>query len=142
VNRQRREREKREEAWSSYRALWETLNGAAAASSNSTPPNHSPKSKLLKFTQLPWPIYSSPNDPSLLTKEAISSFLLSGDHSPTKTRKQRLREAILAYHPDRFVGRYMNLVRPEQRDLVNEAVGKVVRALNELMEEGELVSVA
>ncbi|KAF9517563.1 hypothetical protein BS47DRAFT_1277641, partial [Hydnum rufescens UP504] len=87
----------------------------------------------LTFESLPWPTYPPPRNVDMLTKDAISSFLLSSTHSPGKTRKQLLREALLAYHPDRFVGRYLSLVESSQRPLIEDAVGRVIRALNSLM---------
>jgi hypothetical protein len=54
------------------------------------------------------------------------------------TRKNRLRETLLRFHPDKFEGRVMGRVIPEgeEREKVREGVGRVVRALNELMGEG------
>lgn len=128
-----REQEKRAGAWASYRALWDALNSAAAAASVVSD-DHVSAAKLT-FRDVPWPVYPSPVDVEPLTKDAIASFLLATDHSALKTRKQCLREALLSYHPDRFVGRYVGLIRLSERALVQEGIGRVIRALNTLTEE-------
>lgn len=136
--REEEEKKRREEAWGSYRALWNVLITTAARASASGLNNeqeYGAKRPPLTFMALPWPTYPPPSVPSSLTKQNISSFLLSPSHSIDKTRKQRLREALLDYHPDRFVGRYLELVENSQRRLVEEGVGNVVRALNALLEE-------
>ena len=139
AKRAERERIHREQAWTSYRTLWDVLNVTATASSSTAPhtadADYTPSRPPLTFESLPWPTYPPPKDVDMLTKDAISSFLLSPTHSPTKNRKQRLREALLAYHPDRFVGRYLAFIETSQRSLVEDAVGRVVRALNSLMED-------
>lgn len=75
-----------------------------------------------------------------LTVESISAFLLpinSALEDPTKKeRKEKLRETMLRFHPDKFEGRLMKRVREGERDKVKEAIGQVVRALNALMGEG------
>ncbi|KAF9486013.1 hypothetical protein BDN70DRAFT_846982 [Pholiota conissans] len=82
-----------------------------------------------------------------LTAEAISSFLLPviaavagvEDDLATKKkeRKDRLREAFLRFHPDKFEGRFMRRVKEEHRERVREAIGQVSRVLNSLMGEGD-----
>jgi hypothetical protein len=139
AKRAEKERTKKQQAWTSYQALWDVLNSTAAASSSTTSStaeaDYTPSRPPLTFESLPWPTYPPPRNVDMLTKDAISSFLLSSTHSPGKTRKQLLREALLAYHPDRFIGRYLILVESSQRPLIEDAVGRVIRTLNSLMEE-------
>ena len=126
--RTRRERKAAEEmtqAWQNYSASWDTLN--------SNPPTF----PTLHFRNIPWPIQHPPTSPEQLTADAISAFVLSPLHSHGKTRKHRIREALLVFHPDRF-DRWTRLVRNEpDRQLVREAAGSVVRILNALMEVEE-----
>lgn len=79
-----------------------------------------------------------------LTPEAISAFLVptsrsdySGppDEREKKERKEKLRETLLRFHPDKFEGRIMKRVRDDERNKVRAAIGQVVRVLNELMGE-------
>ncbi|EUC57540.1 hypothetical protein RSOL_224300, partial [Rhizoctonia solani AG-3 Rhs1AP] len=114
------------EGWIAYEAQWAQLRPSEATS--------------LRFTDLPWPCYPPPRlplDPDALSKQAISSFLLSPLHSIGKPRKQRLREALLLYHPDRFIAKWMGRVRKDDAQEVQEAVGRVARVLTGLVEEGD-----
>lgn len=156
VARAEKEKKRRAEAWNSYRRLWDVLiataaeaaaatSSAADASTNTENPSPSqidddademiPARPPLTFTELPWPTYPPPTNIDELTKDGVSSFLLATDHSADKTRKQRIREALLAYHPDRYVGRYMPAIDPTHRALVQEAVVKVTIVLNALAED-------
>ncbi|KAJ3784885.1 hypothetical protein GGU10DRAFT_270475 [Lentinula aff. detonsa] len=53
-----------------------------------------------------------------------------------KDRKEKLRETLLRFHPDKFEGRLMSRVRPDEKVKVTEALAIVVRVLNDLMGEG------
>ena len=105
---------------------------------------------LLRFEDVPWPIMtlSSHDSPVAraaalvedFTADAISAFLFPATEPPmedgldtAKRRKEKLRETMLRYHPDKFEGRVMQRVRPVERDVVKEAVGIVARTLNALM---------
>lgn len=106
----------------------------------------------LIFEDIPWPIYeahSSGKRPAvglaleLITMDAIAKFILSASPAaqlPTleaaekKDRKERLRETMLRFHPDKFEGRLMKRVKESDQVKVREAVGQVVRALNTLMD--------
>lgn len=117
-------------AWASYEARWAQLRAGSSGSASGG----------LAFTELPWPCSTPPTlpiEPDALSKQAVSSFLFSPLHSIGKPRKQRLREALLLYHPDRFVAKWMGLVRERDVPGVQEAVGRVARVLTALVEEGD-----
>jgi hypothetical protein len=126
--RKRREQQAAKEmmrAWQTYSASWDTLN--------SNPPTF----PTLHFQNIPWPIQHPPTSPEQLTAGAISAFVLSPLHSQGKNRKQRIRDALLVFHPDRF-DKWTRLVRNgPDRQLVREAAGAVVRILNALLEVEE-----
>ncbi|CAG8598826.1 6839_t:CDS:1 [Acaulospora colombiana] len=109
-------------AFDSYLSAWASL---ANRSSN----------RPLRFDDIPWPMTPSPRSPEQITKEAISSFLLSASHSPNRPRKQRIRDALFLYHPDRFEKWASMMVDPEQGTMTREAAGRVVRFLNSLAEQ-------
>ena len=116
----------------------------------------------LKFEDIPWPVYEAntrghtkhkhqPESVSLsvdiLTPDAISAFILPSPALPLlneeekernrKARKDKLRETLLRFHPDKFEGRLIGrVVGDGEREKVSEGVGRVVRALNVLMGEG------
>lgn len=131
--RRRRKRAERSDrrlvdAWNDYQERWAAL--VAVKSDTDDKP-----STPLTFASLPWPVYPPPDDLDALSKDAVASFLLSSLHSPGVTRKIRLREALRVYHPDRFMGRWMESVAEQDKKIVEEAVGRIVRALTALAEE-------
>ncbi|QRV84169.1 hypothetical protein RhiJN_12185 [Ceratobasidium sp. AG-Ba] len=116
------------DAWIAYDARWNQLRAGRAQPGE------------LAFTDLPWPSYPPPKlplSPEALSRKAVTSFLLSPLHSIGKPRKQRLREALLLYHPDRFVAKWMGLVQEADALSVQEAVGRVARVLTAHLEEGD-----
>ncbi|KII95662.1 hypothetical protein PLICRDRAFT_99074 [Plicaturopsis crispa FD-325 SS-3] len=102
----------------------------------------------LRFEDIPWPVvaaYSSSKRSARvvvddLTPEAICAFVVplaagSSEAELKKERRDKLRETMLRFHPDKFEGRVMRRVREKDRDRTVEAVGYVARALNTLMAE-------
>jgi hypothetical protein len=65
---------------------------------------------ILFFSNIPWPTVRAPRGPDDITKEAVASLVLSSSHSHDKNVKARLRELLLLWHPDKFVGRYGSLL--------------------------------
>ena len=140
--RRRRAREKLRavEARELYETRWKAL--LAPSNATSTEP-------LLCLADIPWPIHppctGKGHTPLSfrvddLTIDAVSTFLLPSstedDRDPEVSRKEhreRIRDAMLRFHPDKFEGRVMPRVRDDERDAVREAVGVVARTLNTLM---------
>ncbi|KAK7026719.1 hypothetical protein VNI00_015492 [Paramarasmius palmivorus] len=69
-----------------------------------------------------------------LNRDAITSFLLLSTYD--KERKDKLRETFLRFHPDKFEGRFLQRVRPDDQEKVRMGLASVVRVLNDLMGEG------
>ena len=107
------------EAWKSYEERW------ASISTSKEP---------LTFKSIPWPIASPSGPPEIaaLTLPHIASFLLSPLHSKEKSNKDRLKEGLRRWHPDRF-RRIMPRVVEADKKQVEEAVGVVAGHLNELL---------
>lgn len=136
--RRRRSRERRRaaDARELYEARWKKLLGSSAGLDRS-----------LRFADIPWPTMPSELSGGRtraltlddLTAEAISGFLLNQDESEAgkKERKDKLRETMLRFHPDKFEGRILRSVVQDERDKVMEAVGIIVRTVSELMGEGK-----
>lgn len=150
----KRERESRQEenARAEYDRKWKDLLDPNARHGSS-----------LSFGDIPWPLFvpmthsdTIHSDSSSITLEhftaaAISAFLIPistisaltqdvGVSLPTrdhdkKEKKEKLRETMLRFHPDKFEGRVMRKVTETDKDRVREAVGQVARVLNTLMEE-------
>ncbi|KAF8305529.1 hypothetical protein DL93DRAFT_2036514, partial [Clavulina sp. PMI_390] len=87
----------------------------------------------LSFASIPWPTEWQPRSSDDITNEAIKSFILSPLHSSSKQPRQRLREQLLRFHPDRFEGRWLHRVRESDREQVRSAMNSVVRCLNEAL---------
>ena len=136
--RRSRERRRAAEARELYDTRWRALLEPSENSGGS-----------LRFPDIPWPVLppdlSSRRTKELalddLTVEAISSFLLVQGNSESeagkKERKDKLRETMLRFHPDKFEGRILKRVVESERETVMEAVGIVVRSVNTLMGGGK-----
>ncbi|KAF8674990.1 hypothetical protein RHS04_06972 [Rhizoctonia solani] len=113
------------DAWNSYELRWSALS---VASSN----------QPISFRDVPWPLLRVPTGPESITPQAVGAFILSPLHSQDKSRKERLRNAMLRWHSDKFEGRWMARIEEEDRPKVKEAVGAVARSLTELMTKPDL----
>ena len=150
--RRERERQREEDARAEYDRRWKDLLDPNAQ-------HHS----LLSFGDIPWPLFapmvhSDAADPDSFsitlehfTATAISAFLIpvsanlalaqeAGASLPAlvqekKEKKEKFREAMLRFHPDKFEGRVMRKVVETDKGIVREAVGQVARVINTLMEE-------
>lgn len=106
--------------------------------------------ETLRFDDIPWPVAAAQRQKlrkresgvprrsiitvDELTAEAITAFLLpAGQEFDKEKRKEKLRESILRFHPDKFEGRFMRFVKEDDREKVKEAIGQVSRVLNSLM---------
>ncbi|KAG8880680.1 hypothetical protein FRB98_004773 [Tulasnella sp. 332] len=126
-DRTRQERELRaaQAAWSQYEARWQAMQDGT----------HAPPGTLLTFRDIPWPVVGSMREgPHCLTESRLRAFLQAQSNDP-KVLKQRAKEMLLRYHPDRFEGRWMQLVRQEDVLLVKDGVERVTRFLNGFMQE-------
>jgi len=95
----------------------------------------------LAFHDIPWPIVDAyrrrrthDEDQCFgvddLTAKAITLFLFSKEK---RDRKEKLREAIRRFHPDKFEGRFIPRVRAQDQARVVEGIGQVSRILNSLL---------
>jgi len=105
------------EAWNAYESRW------AAISASSEP---------LGFCDIPWPVVVAPARVTDLRPENVANFLLHPVHSFNHSRRERIRAALLRWHPDRFRRILVRVCASETRQ-VEEGVGIVVRCLNELL---------
>ncbi|KAH8078032.1 hypothetical protein BXZ70DRAFT_688017 [Cristinia sonorae] len=115
--------EAEKEAWRRYEEGWNALN--PTSSSETTTP--------LTFNTIPWPLVSPPSKLDDITAARVAMFLLSSNHSDGLSRKERMKNALRRWHPDRF-GRILARVIDEEKKDVEEGAGIIVRCLNNLME--------
>lgn len=112
----------------------------------------------LRFEDIPWPVFAKDVGPSPdkkgkgrairldvedLTLDAIAMFLIPGgrpaeststdSNTIKKERRDKLRETMLRFHPDKFEGRIMPNVVEADKQRVQDAVGKVARMINDLL---------
>lgn len=91
--------------------------------------------QYLSLSEIPWPIVGLIRSVNELESGRFEGFLLyDGDAEivQAKVLKQRVRDAMLRFHPDRFEGRWMPYVLESDRGAVKEGVGRVIRFLNEV----------
>lgn len=86
----------------------------------------------LTFRTIPWPVATPPTTPSAITLAAVSAFLLSPSHSLGKTTRQRAREALRVWHPDKWFSTWLKRVNDEDKAAVVEGVNAVANHLNAL----------
>ncbi|TCD64387.1 hypothetical protein EIP91_004134 [Steccherinum ochraceum] len=141
--RKRREREvkRQSDARELYEMRWKELLAPVVEEGPARP---------LRFMDIPWPMFvqdlavpasSSHFDLDAITANAITSFLLPGarftqgsqDVNLKKERREKLRETLLRFHPDKFEGRILSRVEERDRIKTKEAVAKVAILLNTLM---------
>lgn len=111
------------QAFEAYNATWASMTSSSA-----------PTSTNLRFRDIPWPMMPQPKSPDDITLDTISTFLFSPDHSPEKSRKQRIRDAIFLYHPDRFEKWLGRISNDTEKHMAHEAAGRIVRFLTSLAE--------
>jgi hypothetical protein len=88
----------------------------------------------LRWTDFPWPVTRIPSTPEDITTLAIESYILSPIY-PDKSRseKDRIKEYIKRWHPDRFETKLLIKVSEDEKEKVREGAGSVVRSLNDLL---------
>ncbi|KAG9093062.1 hypothetical protein FS749_015159 [Ceratobasidium sp. UAMH 11750] len=91
--------------------------------------------EVFRFEDIPWPTFSCPTSPSMITKTEVKKFLLSGSSGLGVPLKAKVRQCLLTWHPDKFSGRWMKFVIPVDRDRVMEGVSSVTQAGSEIMSE-------
>ncbi|KIP08675.1 hypothetical protein PHLGIDRAFT_87880 [Phlebiopsis gigantea 11061_1 CR5-6] len=132
-----KERKRQTEARSQYETKWKDLLGGKVE-------------EELRFEDIPWPLFvdsSRARSVHLLvediTLDAVQTFLIPGartaDNSSANSdilkreRKEKLRETMLRFHPDKFEGRIMRHVVEDDKMKVREVAGLVTRVLNDLL---------
>ena len=92
----------------------------------------------LQWTDFPWPVlsFSSPTKKEDITLEAVADYVFAPLrlHYDRAMSKERLKEIIRRWHPDRFEVKYLaRVVNLHEREMVREGAGMVVRFLNDLL---------
>ncbi|KAF8881248.1 hypothetical protein BD779DRAFT_1445686 [Infundibulicybe gibba] len=98
----------------------------------------------LRWESFPWPMLKKPSVPEEITSVAISAYILS-PHYPEKDKsrptKDRIKEHIRRWHPDRFETKLLPKVAEDEKEKVKEGAGFVVRSLNDLLTRSNVLNV-
>lgn len=92
----------------------------------------------LQWTDFPWPVlsFSGPTRMEDLTLEAVADYVFAPLrlHHDRTMSKERLKEIIRRWHPDRFEVKYLaRVVDQHEKEMVREGAGMVARFLNDLL---------
>jgi len=92
----------------------------------------------LQWTDFPWPYlsFSAPQRKEDLTLDAVSEYMFAplNIHHDRAIVKDRLKDLIRRWHPDRFEVKYLARIADlHERELVREGAGVVARVLNDLL---------
>ncbi|KAG6874774.1 hypothetical protein C0992_006605 [Termitomyces sp. T32_za158] len=90
----------------------------------------------LHWGSIPWPMFFPPQSPEDITLSAVTTYLQSPllpDREKAKPQKDRLKDMIKRWHPDRFETKYLPRIIEADREKVKEGTGVVIRLLNELL---------
>ncbi|KDR66462.1 hypothetical protein GALMADRAFT_130926 [Galerina marginata CBS 339.88] len=92
----------------------------------------------LQWGDFPWPVlsFSSPKRKEDLTLEAVVEYIFAPltDTRDRAVVKDRLKDLIRRWHPDRFETKYLALIADlREREMVREGAGVVARILNDLL---------
>ncbi|KAI0634952.1 hypothetical protein C8Q77DRAFT_1054803 [Trametes polyzona] len=88
---------------------------------------------VLSWHSFPWPMLKSPSDPEQVTYPEVQAYVLSPHHPGDKAPKERIKDYLRKWHPDRFETKVLPKVREEEREKVKEGAGAVARHLNKLL---------
>ncbi|KAN0085989.1 hypothetical protein V8E55_007123 [Tylopilus felleus] len=87
----------------------------------------------LIWEDFPWPMFKRPKGPDDLTSSAITAYMLSPIHPQDRATKERIKDNIRRWHPDRFNSQLLPKVKESERERASEGAGSVVRILNDLL---------
>ncbi|TFY71266.1 hypothetical protein EVG20_g1760, partial [Dentipellis fragilis] len=84
----------------------------------------------LKFNMIGWPVTNGAKSLEDLTPSAIRIFVLDSRYAQGKSDRDRVREAIRTWHPDKFNQRLAGRIAEEDRASIKEGVDIVSKCLN------------
>ncbi|KIM36275.1 hypothetical protein M413DRAFT_449325 [Hebeloma cylindrosporum] len=92
----------------------------------------------LQWTDFPWPVLSfeSPGRNDELTPEAVKEYIFAPltIHRDSAIVKDRLKDLIRRWHPDRFEVKYLARIADlHEREKIRQGAGVVARILNDLL---------
>ena len=123
-------------AWTEYEDRWR----ASLSVGHRNNPTSDIEGQGIGFGDVAWPVAKRPEDPDLLTVGAVREFVLAPlrgkDITPSK-RKDRIRQLLLRYHPDKTAF-LLSRVAEEEKDRVREGINNVFMSLKLLQGDSGL----
>ncbi|TDL21580.1 hypothetical protein BD410DRAFT_297164 [Rickenella mellea] len=113
-------------AWENYGAWWSTIA----------------EQEILRFHTISWPTIAAAKSVDDLNMSAIGVFVLSPHHSYGKSAKDRIKEQLLRWHPDRFESKWLQKVPEGEKEVVKDGVGQVARVLSELLNRESYIHIS
>ncbi|KAI0077625.1 hypothetical protein K474DRAFT_1595698, partial [Panus rudis PR-1116 ss-1] len=90
-------------------------------------------SDVLAWASFPWPMLRKPQRVEELTYDAVHTYVLNRYAPGQKSDRDRIKENLRRWHPDRFETKFLPKVKEGDRERVREAAGTVARLLNEML---------
>ncbi|KAK7683114.1 hypothetical protein QCA50_013787 [Cerrena zonata] len=91
-----------------------------------------PQADSLGWGSIPWPSLKTVRGVDDLNPTTINAYIRNDNWPSDKTLKERVREQIRRWHPDRFETNVLRKVREADRERVKLAAGVVARTLNDI----------
>ena len=93
-----------------------------------------PQTDTLGWASVPWPTLRLSHGPEDLTPAAINAYIRSEHYWPGgKTLRDRVKDQLRRWHPDRFNINVLRKTREADRERVKLGSGIVVRTLNDIL---------
>lgn len=86
----------------------------------------------IAYNDIPWPVYYPAKG---IEKAGVREFMVDLAKENGEDLKKGLREAIRAFHPDRFFGRILPRTNEGEREKVKAGVEGCIRVINDLLAE-------
>ena len=83
----------------------------------------------LVWSSFPWPVLRAVSSAGELTEGTIGAYIESPYHGDSNSLKERIKEHIRRWHPDRFDTRLLPKVVERERDAVKEGARTIYRIL-------------
>jgi len=124
-------------AWTEYEDRWRASLVTGHKSSSGASED---RDLGIWFGDVAWPAAKRPESPDGLTVGAVREFVLAPlrgkDTTPSK-RKDRIRQLLLRYHPDK-TATLLSRVAEEEKDRVREGINNVFMSLKSLQGDPEI----
>lgn len=92
-----------------------------------------PQAGIIGWGSIPWPSLKQVRGVDDLTPTTINAYIRNDNWPSDKTLKERVREQIRRWHPDRFDTGVLSKVREVDKERVKIGAGIVARTLNDIL---------